>query len=793
MTTEDSEIYMQKNTASPFVVRYAEAVIRFRWLVIAVGFALSMLAASGGQFLAFTTDYRAFFDASNPQLKAFETMQETYDQSDNVMLVVTPKDGKVFSPQTLASVQWLTEEAWQFPYSTRVDSITNHQHTEAIEDDLNVADLVLEPFDLSEADLQRIQQIAVDEPLLVNRLINPAATVSGVNVVIQLPGESLDEIPEVATFARDLQARMEAKDPNISIALTGMVMFNNAFGESSQDDMSTLVPLMFLVVILMLGFMLRSAWATFATVTIIFMSIATAMGLFGWSGFKLTPPTASAPTIILTMAVADAVHLLVSFFWEMRHGKDKHQAMIESIRVNSMPIFITSLTTAMGFLSMNFSEVPPLAHLGNIVAVGVVVAWILSVSFLPALTVVLPIKVKMLEEDKHTAMTALGDFVVHKRKPLLWGMLAASLLFVSFVPKNQINDEFVEYFAPSVEFRADTDYASEHLIGPYSIEYSFQSPESGGIAEPAFLATVDAFVKHLYTYDEVAHVFSLSDTMKRLNKNMHGDDATKKVLPDNRDLAAQYLLLYEMSLPYGLDLNNQIDVDKSATRVTVTTINMSTNQVLALEQSVDEWVSTNGTGLEVIAASPTLMFAHIGKRNAYSLLGGSGIALIAISIVLIFALRSLKIGLLSLIPNLLPAGIAFGIWGLISGEVGMAVSIVVGMTMGIVVDDSVHFLSKYLRARREKGLSAADACRYAFNQVGQALVVTTLVLCCGFAILALSTFRMNGDMGLVTAITIAVALIVDFFLLPPLLMWLDKGEESLSSDEAQSPHTVPSN
>ena len=784
---------MQKNTASPFVVRYAEAIIRFRWLVIAVGLALSMLAASGGQFLAFTTDYRAFFDASNPQLKAFETMQETYDQSDNVMMVVTPKDGKVFSPQTLASVQWLTEEAWQFPYSTRVDSITNHQHTEAVEDDLNVADLVLEPFELSEADLQRIQQIAVDEPLLVNRLINPAATVSGVNIVIQLPGESLEEIPEVAAFARDLQARMEAKDPNISIALTGMVMFNNAFGESSKNDMSTLVPLMFLVVILMLGFMLRSAWATFATVTIIFMSIATAMGLFGWSGFKLTPPTASAPTIILTMAVADAVHLLVSFFWEMRHGKDKHQAMIESIRVNAMPIFITSLTTAMGFLSMNFSEVPPLAHLGNIVAVGVVVAWILSVSFLPALTVVLPIKVKMQEKDKHTAMTALGDFVVHKRKPLLWGMLAASLLFISFVPKNQINDEFVEYFAPSVEFRADSDYASDNLIGPYTIEYSFQSPESGGIAEPAFLATVDAFVKHLYTYDEVAHVFSLSDTMKRLNKNMHGDDATKKVLPDNRDLAAQYLLLYEMSLPYGLDLNNQIDVDKSATRVTVTTINMSTNQVLALEQSVDEWVSTHGTGLEVIAASPTLMFAHIGKRNAYSLLGGSGIALIAISIVLIFALRSLKIGLLSLIPNLLPAGIAFGIWGLISGEVGMAVSIVVGMTMGIVVDDSVHFLSKYLRARREKGLSAADACRYAFNQVGQALVVTTLVLCCGFAILALSTFRMNGDMGLVTAITIAVALIVDFFLLPPLLMWLDKGEESLSSDDAQSPHTAPNN
>ncbi len=776
---------MQKNTASPFVVHYAEAIIRFRWLVIAVGLVLTLFAASGGRFLAFTNDYRAFFHESNPQLQAFEAMQNTYDKSDNVVFLITPKDGDVFTPQTLATVEWLTEEAWQTPFSTRVDSITNHQHTEAIEDDLNVANLVLDPLELDAAQLQRIKDIAINEPLLVNRLINPSTRDTGVNVVVQFPGKSLDEIPEVAAFARDLKAQVEARDPNIVVRLTGIVMMNNAFGESSQNDMATLVPLMFLVVAIMLGIMLRSAWGTLATLSIIFMSIATAMGLFGWSGFKLTPPTASAPTIILTMAVADAVHLLVTFFWEMRNGREKRAAMVESIRINAMPIFITSLTTAMGFLTMNFSEVPPLAHLGNIVAVGVLVAWILSISFLPAITVVMPIKAKKVADNQSTAMTALGDLVVNQRKPLLWGMLALSLLFVAFVPRNEINDNFVEYFAPSVEFRADSDYASENLVGPYSIEYSFQSSESGGISDPGFLATIDGFVEHMYSYEQVAHVFSLTDTMKRLNRNMHGDDPTAHTLPTDRDLAAQYLLLYEMSLPYGLDLNNQIDVDKSATRVSVTTVNMSTNQVLELERSVNEWLAFNNNGIQVTPASPALMFAHIGKRNTMSLLGGSGFALIGISLVLIFALRSFKLGMLSLIPNLLPAGIAFGIWGLINGQVGMSISVVVGMTMGIVVDDSVHFLSKYLRARREKGLSSADAVRYAFNQVGQALVVTTLVLCCGFAVLALSTFKLNGDMGIVTAITIAVALIVDFLLLPPLLMWLDKGEDLITTgDEA---------
>ncbi len=458
----------------------------------------------------------------------------------------------------------------------------------------------------------------------------------------------------------------------------------------------------------------------------------------------------------------------------MRHGQEKNQALIESIRINAMPIFLTSLTTVLGFLSMNFSEVPPLGHLGSIVAVGVAAAYILSISFLPALVSVLPIKVKLESERKSAFFDGFGGLVVNKRKPLLWVMLFASVLFTSFLPKNEINDEFVKYFDERVDFRQATDYASEKLIGPYTIEFSFQSGESGGIAIPSFLNSVQVFTDHLYTYPEVVHVVTLTDTMKRLNKNMHGDDPSEYRLPDSRELAAQYLLLYEMSLPYGLDLNNQIDVDKSSTRITMTTINLSSNQVLALEASIRRWLDENEAQYVVDAASPNLMFAHIGYRNAQSLLFGTALALLAISFILIFALRSLKIGLISLIPNLVPAGIAFGIWALLSGQVGMSVSIVAGMTLGIVVDDTVHFLSKYLRARREKNHSAEQAVMYAFTHVGPALVVTSIVLVVGFLVLAMSTFKMNSDMGIVTAITISSALLVDFLLLPPLLMMWDK-------------------
>jgi predicted RND superfamily exporter protein len=255
---------------------------------------------------------------------------------------------------------------------------------------------------------------------------------------------------------------------------------------------------------------------------------------------------------------------------------------------------------------------------------------------------------------------------------------------------------------------------------------------------------------------------------------MHGDNAEWYKLPESREMAAQYLLLYEMSLPYGLDLNDQINIDKSGIRVIATLESLSSNQMMVVEERVNQWLAQNMSQYKVDLASPTLMFAHIGKRNIVQMIIGSVVALTLISFLLLFAFKSVKLGLISLIPNLIPAGIAFGIWSLIDGRVGLGLSVVTGLTLGIVVDDTVHFISKYKRARTEMGLSSEDAVRYAFSTVGVALWITSAVLIAGFMVLSLSHFTMNGEMGLMTAITIAVALFLDLLFLTPLLMSLEK-------------------
>ncbi|WP_455203242.1 efflux RND transporter permease subunit [Kaarinaea lacus] len=781
------------------ITGYGRWVVNHPWLALLISILIVVPCfISITKNVTFTSDYRVFFSEDNPQLLAFDELEKVYTKNDNVMFIVSPKDGNVFTADTLQFIRKLTDEAWKLPYSIRVDSIANFQYSEtdkADPDNLLVGDLVAHNQKLDDAAIAKIRQVALNEPALLDRIVSHQAHVTGVNVTIQLPGKNnAKEVPEVVSHARNLAAEMEAAHPDIDLRLSGMTMMNNAFPEASKNDMKTLVMASFILMLITLTLMLRNITGTVATLFVIVFSIFVALGIGFFIGFPMTPPSASTPIIVLTVAIANCVHILVTFLQQMRGGLAKKDALVESLRVNLTPVFLASATTAIGFLSMNFSEVPPFQHLGNMVAFGVIASFVFAVFFLPAFMSILPVKVKSHTQTKgHAIMERFGQFVVSQQNKLIWIMAILIITLIACVPRNQLNDIFLHYFDESIEFRRDSDYFTENLSGLYLIDYSLESGEPGGISDPAFLNDVEKLAHWYRQQPETIHVNSISDTMKRLNKNMHGDDPAWYRTPQERDLAAQFLLLYEMQLPFGLDLNNQINIDKSATRFTVSLKTISTTEVLALEKRASKWIQENTTTIKRAEGSgTTIMFANIGKRNIITMLGGTTMALILISMILIVALRSFKIGLVSLIPNLVPAAMGFGLWGLFVGEVGLGLSVVAGMTLGIVVDDTVHFLSKYLRARREHHFSAPDAVRYAFTTVGMALFTTTVVLVIGFLVLAQSAFQLNAGMGLLTAIVICFALLADFLFLPPLLMKLEgnKNEQQASSTNVADTATV---
>jgi predicted RND superfamily exporter protein len=301
-------------------------VVRNRWWVIVATVAIVVAIGSGVRFLSFNMDNRVFFSADNPQLVALENLEDTYVKTYNVVFIVAPESGDVFDRRTLDAVETLTEASWQIPYSSRVDSITNYQHTRAEEDDLIVANLVENVAELSDDELRQIRAITLSRPMLVDRLVSPSGHVTGINVNILLPGESQQEVPEVAQFVRELANDIKQQYPGIDIHMTGALMIDNGFGEITADDMSTLVPIMFLVLIVITGIALRSLGGTLATLLVILMSMLTGLGAAGWMGLQLNTASAVAPTIILTLAIADSVHILVAMFHKMHEGKGKADA-----------------------------------------------------------------------------------------------------------------------------------------------------------------------------------------------------------------------------------------------------------------------------------------------------------------------------------------------------------------------------------------------------------------------------------------------------------------------------------
>ena len=453
---------------------YGELIQHFPKLVFGVCLILALIASSGMVKLTSNPDNRVFFGKDNPQLQALELLEDTYTKTDNVFIALAPATGRVADPKFLTVVRELTEAAWNIPYSSRVDSLSNFQHTLADGDDLQVTNLIATEGAITQVQADEVIETALAKEFLVNRLISKDATVTGLNVTILKPEGNLDAVYEVVDYTTELIADFEMRYPEINFYLTGGAPFDVAFSVLPNSEGAVLVPIMFLIILLIVGLALKTVWATLSVMLLVVLSVTVAMGLAGWAGAILNAGTTGAPIIISTLSVAHCVHLLVTVRQRMAHGWDQAQAVVESLRINIAPIFITSATTAIGFLTLNFSDTPPFRLLGNIVATGVLAGFLLSLTMLPALLALVKLRPAGNVSILRNGMSVLGAFVVRHDKVLLWSM--AALVFVlslgSF--KIKLDDNFLTYFSEKFEIRRDTDFIEQRLTG--CLLYTSPSP-----------------------------------------------------------------------------------------------------------------------------------------------------------------------------------------------------------------------------------------------------------------------------------------------------------------------------
>ena len=751
-------------------------ILRRRWLTILLSVLVILALTAGARFVVVGVDYRNHFSKDDPRLIALEQLEDTYSFADTALVAVAPQDGTVFTREALIAIEELTELLWQTPYVTRVDSIANYSHSRGLEDELIVEPLIEDATSLNDGDIERIAAIALDTEEIAGRFISRDGRVAGLIVGVALPKDRQSSNIEVTDFLYANLNEARAKYSTIDYHLTGDVVLNRAMRDALNDDFGLLGPIALGTMLLIAILVLRSIWGTIAIVLMLVGILLSSLGFTGWTGMKLFGESGAALFVLMAVGVAHSVHVIEAMLSGLRQGMDRKQAAIHSLQANMWPVFLTSVTTAIGFLSLNFSDAPPFRTMGNIVAFGSLAAFVYSVTFLPAFLSIMPLSSRPLREGRLDIFDSFGRFVVSYRLIILGCFAVLIVALVAGISRIELKDNWLELLDESYEFRRSTEFVSDNFTGLETFEYSLNSGQEGGVTDVVYLSQVDAFAEWYRAQPQVAHVFAISDIMKRLNKNLHADDPEYYSLPEDSDLAAQYLLLYEFSLPVGRDLNNLIDVGRSSTRLTVVLKRLSSNEQIELDDRAQGWLRQNAPGLEAEASGVSVISAHLSQRNIESMLLGTVIAMGIVSLLLIIVFRSVRLGLISLIPNFVPAAMAFGLWGYAMGEVGVAASIVTAIAFGIIVDDTIHFMTKYVRARRE-GLAPTESVRSAFRSVGRALFTTTVVFALGFMVFGASGMANNQALGLLVGMTVIVALLADFLFLPPLLIVLERSKE----------------
>lgn len=761
---------------------FSEHLFRHRLWYALLSIVLCLVLMQRGGLLSedsdigFATDYRIFFDEDDPQRQAMEAIEQEFTKSYTLVYILEALDGDLITAERLQALQWLTDKSWRLEHVQRVNSLSNYQHTSADGDDLWVEDLFYEPADYDSEALQRVRDIALSEPELAGRLISHDAQVAPVIAQINIGADDNRGKEALMRDVRELAAEFEQRYPDILLRIHGQLAIDIGIAETAAADSAKVESLMFLVLLLLLAVLMRSVWAMLASFVVMLVTVTATLGFIGWVYGSFNAINLAAPYIALALSILDCVHVLSAYAKRLSEGMDKHSAMRASLAKNLEAMVLTTATTAIGFAATNLSDSPPFREYGTATAFGVVFALLTSLTILPLLMMWFPAKVGGTPPMNGFVRFLQRSFERSHERFRVLGFVVLGLM-IPLALSNNTDDRILDAFGEDDPLHVNAAFLEERLSGYNTLEFSLHADGPGGVTSPEFLQEVDRFSTWLEAQAEVIHVSGFHRVIKRLNKSMNGDAPSAYRIPEDRRAAAEYVLVYESNVPEELDLNDSVNVDKSALRLLVYTRDTSTLNTLEFNQRSLAYLEENGEHIQAYSsASPAMMFAYVGINNIRSMLISSAMVAGFVCLCLIVAFRSVRFGLYCMIPNLMPAVIALGVCGLVLGEINMGASMVFGMSLGIVVDDTIHFIVSY-RRHRAAGDSPMESVQQTYSLVGRAVLITSITLIVGMAIPALfAGMKINVVFYSLMVLCVFIALIADLLFLPALLLRIDKND-----------------
>lgn len=766
------------------IQRWAKAVVEYRWLVIIFTFVFLGAAVYPMKNLYYDNSNELFFLKEDPNIRMFNKLLDRFGDSEYTLIGIEARENErdVFNEETLRVIHKMTDFLEDHEVVTKVSSLSKYQYNHS-EDDTLATDNLIEDFEEWEAtpeELQKIRSIMEKETMVHGFLITEDFQHT---VIIARTEYIKGKNAHHVQLVNDLNTYLEQEklvEKGFNIHVTGQSLIAERFFTITKSDQAWMNPLISVIMIILLFLSFRTISGMMFPWIVIGAAITLVIGFMGLMGWGFNSVNTALPPILIILGIGDAVHLIVEFYHFRNEGFDPKAAAIKSVEALWLPCFYTSVTTAAGFVSLSVTKLVPIQELGLLGALGAIVTFIISVTFLPAIMSFLtsiPESTKRIVQDGWiTRFTnSLTEFTFQNRKFL--AILGGITLFVSVFSASQItvDTNFVNYFKEKMPLRQDIEYFDRTYYGGSNIDFMVDSGKEGGAKDPEFLQRVLKLEEFIESFEETGNVNSVIDYIQKLNQSMHNDDPSYFVLPDNRNLIAQYLFLYESTSP-DEDLTDLKDTSERYLRLSVRIKNLPASKTEALLQKINAELTTNYADLNV-ESTGGLILLH--AQNLYIMDGmvqSFGLALIIIAFCFFFLFRSFKYGVMALIPSITPILFTGGILAFLDISLDMGTMIVGAMTIGLAVDDSIHVMNRYLQAKRE-GKSVKESVHLAMTESGRAVIFTSLVLISGFSVMAFGSFIPFIYTGIFSGIIMFMALVGDLIFLPAVLFLVEKEEK----------------
>ena len=775
-----------------------------RWLVILASFVVWVIAGYLASGARVDSSVAAFFDHDDPTYVSYLRYSEDFE-SDEVAYIVYRADGGAWDLEVMRKVEQLTRALEdEVPFVEDVTSLSNVEFMEgAPPDDILVYDL-LDEFPETQDELFLIRDKVMKKPVYVGGLVSADSELGA--IIVELNRTSIDPVDEIrldpdggdglgnlypqVTFKAVEAILARPEFAGFEFFHTGDVALNATYNTILfGEDLPRLMTATTLVILFSLILVFRRPVGVIGPLMVVAFAMAVSVATIGLIGWDIDFMFGMLPTLLIAVGVADSVHVLTEFDIYQRRLGDPREAIRRTLYLVGPPCLLTSLTTAAGFLSLSFSPLKSIAHLAIYISVGVMAAFVATVTILaasvsfgrqpssedPAKKTARAKRRKFLEPVLH----AIASFVIRSRRLVLVG---SALIFIASavgISMLTVDSNFLTEFSEEIPVRRTTQFVDDNMSGNYSIVYLFDSGEEGGIKNPAVLREIERVQREAERHPLVTKTYSIVDLMKDINQSFHNGDPAYYKIPDSRELIAQYLLVYEMS--GGDGIRDYLSMDYARATLELRCKMTSTNRLAGIVQQIDAALSDEP--LEASTVSVTGMGALWLKFVEYitwSQIQGALLALTVVSLMMIVVFRSVKIGLISMVPSVTPVVLVLGGMGWIGMPLDYYRLLIAPVAIGIAVDDTIHLMTRYYHEFGKLG-DYKQALYASMDGVGRALFITTAILVLGFLVNVFSLMDGQQSFGVLLALVIALALVANFFLMPALVLWLKPfGPESES-------------